>query len=104
MDAITLENDHGRDVRFTGEEIASASSHHYEGPSNTRWTELTLYRTDSGRLICGEVGLTCWQGESDRHTVHVCADEAALIESVGTGWLAKELYDEAGIDHAEDID
>lgn len=104
METIELARDNGPDVRFQGEQIASASSWHYEGPRNTRWTELTLYRTSGGKLVCHEVGRTLWQGERDRRAVHVADTEAEIIDAVGFGRLAKELYDEAGIDHAEEIE
>lgn len=104
MDKITLENDNARDVRFSGEKIAAVSSISSSGPSNTRWTELDLYRSAGGKIICHEIGRTRWDGESDRCAVHICNDDAALVEALGMGWLAKELYDEADIDHAEDVE
>lgn len=105
MDTITLTRDDARDVRFSGEEIASVSSRDpVSGPRNTRWTELTLYRTASGRLVCSEVGRTQWQGEHDRHRVYIADDGADLVGELGTGWLAKELYDEAGIECIEDVE
>lgn len=104
METIELARDSGPDVRFQGEQIASASSWHYEGQRNTRWTELTLYRTSGGKLVCHEVGRTLWQGERDRRAIHITDTEAELIDAVGYGRLAKELYDEAGIDHAQEIE
>lgn len=103
METITLRRDDGADIRFQGEQIASESSWHHDGPRNTRWTVLTLYRTRGGKLVCSEVGRTIWQGERDRFKVHVADTEQQLIDSLGFGWLAKELYEEAGIDHAQDI-
>lgn len=103
MDTITLTRDDDRDVRFSGDEIASVSSWEHSGPRNQRWTNLSLYRTASGKLVCDEVGKSLWRGEHDRNQVHIADTEGQLIESVGTGWLAKDLYDEAGIDHAEEI-
>lgn len=104
METITLERDDDRDVRFAGERVAEVSSHHYEGPRNTRWTELTLYRTTGGKWVCQEVGVTCWQGEHDRHAVHIADSEEALIRQLGTGWLAKALYANAGIECVEEVE
>ncbi len=104
METITLENHQGPDVRFQGEEIASTTSKAINGPGSTRWTELTLYRSQGGKLICHEVGITCWEGEHNRYTVHFADDEKELIEALGYGRLAKVLYAEAGIDHAVDVD
>ena len=104
MEKHTLARDGARDIRFTGELIAEVSSHHYEGPRNTRWTELRLFRTAAGTLVCHEIGRTIWQGETDRYQVHKADTEADLIDLVGTGSLAKDLYDSAGIECVDEID
>jgi len=104
METIELSRDHGPDVRFQGEEKASASSYHFEGPRNIRWTELNLYSTAGGKFVCSEVGRTRWAGERDRYAVHIADSAAGLIEQVGHGWLAKELYETAGIDNTEIIE
>jgi hypothetical protein len=103
-ETITVERDNDAELRFEGEQIASASSHHFEGPQNIRWTELTLYRTKGGRLVCSKTGCTRWQGERTRHSAHVVDNEEALVKALGYGWLAKDLYVTAGIDFAEDIE
>lgn len=104
METIELSRDSGPDVRFQGEEIASASSFEHDGPRNARWTELTLYRTKGGKLVCAEAGRTKMQGERTKRCVHVADTEAELIQALGYGWLAKELYDVADIDHAVTIE
>lgn len=91
---ITLKCDDDLDVSFTGEELASVSSWK-EG--SQRWTELDLYRTAGGTLICHEIGASKVEGERTRFAVHTADSEPDLIEQVGTGWLAKELYRAAGI-------
>lgn len=104
METITVERDNDADLRFEGEQIASASSHHFEGPRNIRWTELSLYRTKGGKLVCSETGCTRWQGERTRHSAHVVDNEEALVGVLGYGWLAKDLYASAGIDFAKYIE
>ena len=104
LETITLENDHGPNYRFQGEQLAHVSSRKNDGTGSTRWTELKLYRTKGGKLICHELGMTLWDGEEDRYTVYLADDEASLIEKVGLGSLAKDLYDVADIDHAQEID
>lgn len=97
------------DIRFTGELIATANSDsdrqspYYSGSAG-RWTELTLYKTQGGKFVCSQVGRTQWMGERDRHAGKVCQTEAEVIEFFGHGWLAKDLYDEAGIDYAINVD
>lgn len=105
MDKYTLRRDDGADVRLAGERIARVSSYDTQRHGgDTRWTELDLYRTAKGKLICHEIGRTIWQGERDRYAVHVCDNEAQLISALGQGWLAKALYSSAGIDAAEEVD
>lgn len=104
MDTITVERDNDADLRFQGEQIASASSYHFEGSRNIRWTELTLYKTAGGKLVAEEVGRTRWQGERTRYSAYVAESSAELVEQMGYGWLAKELYDAAGIDYAVEIE
>lgn len=109
METITLNNDNAPDLCFTGELVASASSSannasgYYSG-SVGRWTELKLYKTASGKFIAQSIGHTQWQGEHTRYKSVVCADEAAVIAFFGHGWLAKALYEDAGIVDTTEID
>lgn len=102
METFTLKNDGAPDVRFTGVELASTSSSannassYYSG-SVGRWTVLELYKTKGGKFIAHSIGRTQWQGEHDRYKVAVCETEAEVIAFFGHGWLAKSLYEEAGI-------
>lgn len=109
MQQYIVKNDSSRNIRFTGEVVASAESspdtaHPSFSRSTGRWTELTLYRTKGGKFVCHELGGTQWQGEHNRHRAAVCEDEEAVIEFFGTGWLAKELYDDAGMDCAVNVE
>ena len=102
METITLTNDNAADVRFTGQQIASAS---LKDPYNIgiRWT-VRLYRTKGGTFICQEECITQWDGDRDRSKVTVCKTEAEVIATLGHGRMAKEIYDEAGIEAVVDVD
>ena len=108
-DTITLKRDNALDLRFNGELIAESSSSadnargDYSGRTG-RWTTLRLYVTAGGRYVCQSIGHTIWQGEHDRYSAAVCDSEAEIIQFFGTGWLAKSLYREAGIDAVETLD
>ena len=109
MEDIIIERDGQSSLKFRGEEIASAASSQnnassYYSGSTGRWTELTLYKTAKGKFVCHEVGRTCWQGEHDRHSGAVCETEAEVIAFFGHGWLAKNLYSEAGIEDVESVE
>lgn len=109
METITLENDNAPDVRFTGELVASSSSSpdtssSYHSGSTGRWTTLKLYKTKGGKFVAQSVGHTQWQGEHDRYKVAVCETEADVINFFGHGWLAKDLYEEAGISDVTEVE
>lgn len=104
-----LKRDNDRNLVFTGELIGSASSSPNNAHSNYsretgRWTELNLYKTAGGKFVCHSIGRTQWQGEHDRYSAQVCETESEVVDFFGTGWLAKELYEDAGIDATEVID
>lgn len=85
----------GADIRFTGELLAFASS---RKTGSTRWSELNLYRTEAGALICEEIGRSTAKGESDLRQAEVAMSDDDVVEFFGDGWLAKKLYAQAGID------
>lgn len=103
MESFTLEIDNQPSVHFTGELMGQSSSsdnqamgRSYSGETG-RWTELTLYKTKGGKYICHQVGRTRWQGERDRFSGNVCETIDEVKEFFGHRWLAKELYENAGI-------
>lgn len=103
METITVQRDNDADLRFTGEELASASSKSTYN-DNGRWTVLKLFKTASGKFICQSIGRTQHQGESDRYSATVATDDAGIIAFFGHGRVAKELYSEAGIDDVKEIE
>lgn len=109
MKKYTIQNDGEKNIRFTGEEIASASTSpdtarsDYSG-STGRWQVLTLYKTQGGKFVCQRMNGTQWQGERDSYEAEVCDNEAGAIEFFGTGSLAKEIYDEAGIECVREVE
>lgn len=104
MDTFEIERDDARPLRFKGEMIASASSKAAGGPGSQRWRVLHLYRTAAGKLVAERIGRTVWANETDRHEAKVCATEAEVVEWLGLGDTAKEIYFQAKIDVAEQID
>ena len=109
MEKFTVQRDNEPNIIFCGELIASASTSdnnacgNYSGDVG-RWTVLKLYRTASGKYICSRIGRTRWQGEHDRYSGAVCENVQEVIDFFGHRWLAKELYDEAGIEDAINVD
>lgn len=100
----TVERDDKLPIRFKGELLASVSSssdramgNMYSG-STGRWQKLRLFKTKGGKYICEHQELTKWQGDRDRIRAEVCESMEQVTEFFGHWWLAKELYEEAGID------
>lgn len=74
-----IERDADLPLAFTGEVIAEA--HSYE-TGKLRWTELTLYRTSSGKYVLHEEGITEVDDEDDRSSAYVSEDAGELIASL----------------------
>jgi len=100
---FTVQRDDGRDLSFVGEEIASVRSHpdsghdDYSG-SKGRWWVFALYRTRGGKFVCEQVLRSRWQDERAQYSGYICENVEQVIEFFGTSWLAKALYDSAGIE------
>jgi hypothetical protein len=109
MKAIVIERDNERNIKFTGEKIASVSSSanssrsDYSGQRG-RCATLNLYQTKGGKFVCERIDFTVWQGESDRSSAKVCETEDEVVEFFGDDWLAKELYAIADIDAAINVE
>ncbi len=107
---FTLRVDNGPDLRFKGELIASvyssgnpADKARYSGSAD-QWAEMMLYRTQGGKFVCHRIERSDKRGQHDRFKAEVCDTKEAVIAFFGHRWLAKELYDEAGISDAEVIE
>lgn len=106
-----LERDGQRPLRFTGELIANASGHYYQGPSSNRWTEVRLFRTSGEpvQFVAEIKHVTCYQGESERIDVYVHIEPVKLLERIGEGAggelapVVLEAFENADLDIAEDI-
>ena len=96
-----LPNDQGPDVIFNGEQLAAISS--YRGNVPDRWTELVVYREEHGAYVVQSIGRSTWPNERDKFRATVCADEDAVLAELGTGSLAKGIYDILGFDCVIDL-
>lgn len=104
MEWFLVEVDNGPGLRFRGKIRANVRSYsdkarvgEYSGQVG-RHSELSLYETAGGNFVCQLVERTRWQGESDSYDGKVCDTVEQVKEYFGYGWLAKELYRDAGID------
>jgi EXLDI family protein len=84
MEEFLLDRSGMAPVRFQGEQVAHSSGHH-TSKENSRYHEVTVYRTSGGNWVVHVEYHTHWQGETGHSEVTVCenAEEAALtLDSV----------------------
>ncbi|MBS0555452.1 MAG: hypothetical protein JSS47_23470 [Proteobacteria bacterium] len=110
MESFVVEVDNGPDLRFYGKVRANVRSYsdkarigEYSGQVG-RHSELSLYETAAGKYVCQRVERTRWSGESDSYDGKVCDTVEQVKEYFGYGWLAQDLYRDAGIDAALTVD
>lgn len=98
---MEVASDNSPNLRFKGSVIGFASSHTFN--NDVRWTELRLCKTTGGKFVCEIIGQTRWQDERTRCKAEVCETIEQVKAFFGYGWLAKELYEDAGIDAAIEV-
>ena len=110
MQEFQIDRDNGASLSFTGELLAkvsssdnNASGSSYSGQTG-RWQVLALYKTEASKYICQRIDRTRWQGERDSRHTKVCTNNNEVIEFFGHNWLAKDLYDKAGIKDIEEVE
>lgn len=92
-----LVDDDNPNVGIIANKLASVSSQQHGGESANRWTELRLFRTMEGVYVAQQRGCSRWEGEYERNEVLTADTAEEMTRKLGYGWLAKELYDDAGI-------
>lgn len=100
LQVYVVRHDEGPELEIMAERIAHMSSGDEHFNNKGRWTELTLYRTAAGKFVACEVGRSINPGERDRSSYWVCSCEEQVVECLGVGRLAKDLFKQAGINAA----
>lgn len=100
MEQIILKRDDARDLKFTGEEIASYRDDDPPG----RGCITNVYRTKAGNFVVHEHEWTHWQGESDRQSANIFNTPKEVIDHLGAGSeIAKEFCEKLDIDNCEHV-
>lgn len=103
MEEIIVMRDGQKDLKFKGELLASASDRWIAGREQTRWTEIAVYKTESGKYVIAWESITLWQGELNSYRAKVCEFASETIAELmsddeeGTAYfssLAKEVLEE----------
>lgn len=84
--SFRLKNHGGRDVVFTGEEVASVRT----SPIDDKAIRFALYRTAGGRLIGQKIGVTISE-------VEVFNNSADVVDFFGQTPASQALYGKAGL-------
>jgi hypothetical protein len=105
MKQFSLKRDNGRDIKFNGENLSSVDSRDYGYKRSTamRWTEMALYYTEGENFIVSISGRSNMPGEVDRVKAHVFENKQDMLDDIGFSYLAKAMFDEAGISSEEVI-
>lgn len=97
MDKYTIIRSNGLPIRFSGALLASCDS---SRGTKDKYTRLDLYRTDSGKYVSVEHGVT--PGET-KVWAYVHNDIDSVTAKLGHGWLSQELYRLSGLDVSIDV-
>lgn len=109
FEEIVVQRDGDRDIRFVGKLLASFesspsdSSVYYSGRANF-WTELELYQTKGGKFVCQRIECSSWGNYRNEYHAAVCENESQVLSFFGYSVIAKELYDNAGISTAVEVE
>lgn len=85
----------GHTIQFTGELVTHVSA---ELPEKDRWTEFSLYLTESNTWILQGVGRSRVKGETDRYWSVITSDPMDFLDKIigdDVSRLAKRLLKEA---------
>jgi EXLDI family protein len=100
METITLDRSGMKDLRFEGEEIASAE---IDGGTG-RGQSIAIYRTAKGQIVGYVETWSRWQDEDSLYAAEVLSDAQDGITLFGLSKEAKELLKAAGLEAVETID
>lgn len=109
MNTMLVPLDNATSFSFDGEMISEALGvtksldHQYE-ESDGPWAEFRLYSTLDGRYVCEQVRCENWKGGHERHKISICDSKNKIRDFFGTGGLARELYADADLIYAEDLE
>lgn len=79
MTEFRINRDNNAVLTFEGVVLATTSSRR---AGQNRWTELTLYKTDSGKYVIESIGKSDLDGETDRTTAKIADSPAGVRKSL----------------------
>ena len=97
---ITIDRTGKPALRFEGSHISTRDDRIVWGQDRSRWHILSLYTAAKGYVAVVEY-VSQWEGEAGNVDARLCATGEAVIEFLGHGALAKEVYADADIEDVE---
>jgi len=105
---VTLPRAGARNLQFRGVLLAEVESKRDGVP---RWTRLSLYQSETAKLVAVECGMSSLDGEKTRFKAWIAdafanvhhQPERWIVSKFGWGELAKKLYQKLGIDTVERV-
>jgi hypothetical protein len=97
MEKIRVKRDGEKDLSFTGQLVASASSQWVNGKDQTRWNEIEVYQTAGGKWVYSRAYITRWQGEACSNEAHIFETAEQLVDYLAEGGLTpigKEILEQ----------
>lgn len=90
---ITIKQSNGPEIEFHGQLLAEVSSRQ---PNKDRWTELRVYKSDTGKYITESVGQTVFDHEHVRCKAAVFDKLEDITQAFDYTVLAQKLYKKVG--------
>jgi hypothetical protein len=101
---IVIERTGRPPLRFNGLLLAEADDHHHSGERNNRWEQVSVYRTQGGKVVVLRIHRTCWDGERDQFDATAYDDAGTALEAlVGEDGLLSPAA-EAAVEKAAKVD
>ena len=100
MNTFRILRDKECPLEFEGVLLGEVSTRHHRH----RWTELRVYRTRGGSYVAEEFGGTEVEHEQHRTKAWACDIRQDVIDTLGDGPLALELYEVAGFNGVERVE
>ena len=91
MGEYIVRRDGNKDLKFKGEVLADVSNQWVAGQNQTRWKEVSIYKTESGKYVVSVIHRTCWEGEADSFQAHVCETAEDVYRCLAVDDMGEEL-------------
>lgn len=97
MKQFTLDVNNGPDIRFVGKLVAQVDNLDTHAKMNY-WVEMSLYQTQGGKWIASRTKRHHNANRPEPCQAEVFEELNDITGFFGFGWMAKDLYEQAGLE------